>query len=127
MCLIPKGPAKTTDKDIVVYKVLLKCSDGKYYSPYQEMQYEVNKLYTVNIGYHERNIFKVDDSPIVHIVDTVIEEGLHSFTSMGFAFLRAFTINGTVFEAIIPKGATYILGTDNDIVSTQLKLIEECH
>lgn len=127
MCLVPKGPAKTTDKDIVVYKVLLKCSDGKYCSPYQEMQYEVNKLYTANIGYHERNIFEVDDSPIIHIVDTVIEEGLHSYTSRSFAFLRAFVINGTVFKAIIPKGATYILGTDNDIVSTQLKLIEECH
>lgn len=28
---------------------------------------------------------------------------------------------------LIPKGTTYVLGTDNDIVSTQLKLIEQCH
>lgn len=124
MCLIPKESAKIADKDIVVYKILLKCSNEIYLSPYRGAPYEIGKLYTANIQYHERLLDKIDECSITNIV---IEEGLHAYTSMGIAFLKAFLINGIVFEAIIPKGATYVLGTDNDIVSTQLKLIEQCH
>lgn len=124
MCLIPKESAKIADKDIVVYKVLLKYTNGTYRSPYKDAQYEIGKLYTANIQYYERLLYQVDEHPIIKLA---IGEGLHAYTSMGTAFLQAFLINGIVFEAIIPKGATYVLGTDNDIVSTQLKLIEQCH
>lgn len=124
MCLIPKESAKIADKDIVVYKILLEYTDGTYHSPYRYAPYEIGKLYTANIRYHERLAYKVDEYPITN---TVIGEGLHAYTSMDTAFLQAFIIDGIVFEAIIPKGAMYVLGTDNDIVSTQLKLIEQCH
>lgn len=124
MCLIPKESAKIADKDIVVYKILMKYTDGTYHSPYRYTPYEIGKLYTANIQYYERLLDKIDECSII---TTVIGEGLHAYTSMGAAFLQAFLINGIVFEAIIPKGATYVLGTDNDIVSTQLKLIEQCH
>lgn len=124
MCLIPKESAKIADKDIVVYRILMKYTDGTYHSPYKDAPYEIGKLYTANIQYYERLFYKVDEYPITQLV---IEEGLHAYTSMGTASLQAFLINGIVFEAIIPKGATYVLGTDNDIVSTQLKLIEQCH
>lgn len=125
MCLKPKESAKIADKDIVVYKVLLKYSNEIYLSPYRGAQYEIGKLYTANIQYCERLLDKIVECSIT---STVIEEGLHSYTSMSTAFLQAFLlINGIVFEAIIPKGATYVLGTNNDIVSTQLKLIEQCH
>ena len=33
MCLIPKESAKIAEKDIIVYKLLSKCSNGTYYSP----------------------------------------------------------------------------------------------
>lgn len=124
MCLILQGSAKIADKDIFVYKVLLKYSNEIYLSPYRGAQYKIGKLYTANIRYHKRLVCKVGEHPITN---TVIEEGLHAYTSMGTALLRAFLINGIVFEAIIPKGTTYALGTNNDIVSTQLKLIEQCH
>lgn len=124
MCLIPKESAKIADKDIVVYKILLKCSNEIYLSPYRGAQYEIGKLYTANIRYCKRLLDKIDECPIT---TTVIGEGLHAYISMGTASLQAFLINGIVFKAIIPKGATYVLGNDNDIVSTQLKLIEQCH
>lgn len=124
MCLIPKESAKIADKDIVVYKVLLKYSYEVYRSPYKDAQYEIGKLYTANIRYHKRLVYKVDEYPVT---TTIIEEGLHAYTFDSFAFLRAFAINGSVFKAIIPKGALYVLGTGNEIVSTQLKLIEQCH
>lgn len=124
MCLIPKESAKIADKDIVVYKVLLKYSNETYYSPYKDAIYEIGKLYTANVRYHERFVYKVDECPIT---TTLIEEGLHAYTLKGFAFLRAFVLTGVVFKAIIPRGAMYVLGTGNEIVSTQLKLIEQCH
>lgn len=124
MCLIPKESAKIADKDIIVYKVLLKYSNETYYSPYRDVPYEIGKLYTANIRYRERPVYKIEEYPVT---TTVIEEGLHAHTSKGFAFLRAFSIIGSVFKGVIPKGALYVLGTGNDIVSTQLKLIEECH
>lgn len=124
MCLILKESAKIADKDIVVYKILLKYSDGTYRSPYRGAQYEIGKLHTADIQYHKRLLDKVDEHPITK---TVIEEGLHAYTSIGSAFLRAFFLDGIVVKAIIPRGATYVIGTDDDIVSTQLKLIEECH
>lgn len=123
MCLIPKESAKIAEKDIVVYKLLGKCSNGAYYSPWRDAPYEIGKLYTANIRYHERLVYEVDEYPVT---TTIIEEGLHAYTSKNFAFLRAFSIIGSVFKAIIPKGAMYVLGKDNEIVSTQLKLIEEC-
>lgn len=124
MCLIPKESAKIADKDIVVYKVLLKYSNEIYLSPYRGAQYKIGKLYTANIRYRERLTYKVDGYTVT---TSVIEEGLHAYTSKSFAFLRAFSITGFVFKAIIPKEAMYVLGTENEIVSTQLKLIEQCH
>lgn len=124
MCLIPKESAKIADKDIIVYKVLLKCPNETYRSPYRDVSYEIGKLYTANIRYHERLAYKMGE---YSATTTVIEEGLHAYTLRGFAFLRAFSITGSVFKAIIPKGALYVLGTGNEIVSTQLKLIERCH
>lgn len=124
MCLIPKESAKIADKDIIVYKVLFKCSNGTLRSPYKDVPYETGKLYIANIRYRECLIHKVNEYPVT---TTTIEEGLHAYTLKDFAFLRAFSIIGVVFKAIIPRGAMYVLGIGNEIASTQLKLIEECH
>lgn len=124
MCLVPVESAKIADKDIVVYKVLLKYPNGIYRSPYKDAQYEIGKLYTANIRYHKCLIDKVDEYPITK---TIIEEGLHAYTFDGLALLRAFAINGFVFKAIIPRGALYVLGAEDEIVSTQLKLIDKIY
>lgn len=126
MCLIPIESAKIADKDIVVYKVLVK-SKWVYYSPWRDFPYEIGKLYTAIIGYHTRLAYEIDGHPIT---TTVIEEGLHAFIDHSAASLTAARISVSelsIVKGIIPRGAMYVLGAGNEIVSTQLKLIEECH
>ena len=126
MCLIPKESAKIAEEDIVVYKLLLKCLNDTYCSPWRGASYKIGKLYTANIRYHER-LYKVNDYPIK---TKVIEEGLHTYIDYSTAVIAsAFPPKPGLFvvKAIIPKGSIYVLGTRNQIVSTQLKLTEECH
>lgn len=128
MCLIPVESAKIADKDITVYKLLVKYLNGVYYSPWRDAPYEIRKLYTANIRYHERLLYKtIDEYPIAR---TIIEEGLHAFINYSTASLTAamVPVSGlSIVKGVIPKGALYVLGAGNEIVSTQLKLIEECH
>ena len=127
MCLIPKESAKIAEEDIVVYKLLGKCLNGAYYSPWRDAPYEIGKLYTANIRYHECLLNKGDEYPIK---TTIIEEGLHAYIDHSTAVLTSamVPISGLfIVKAIIPRGSMYVLGTGNEIVSTQLKLIEECH
>lgn len=127
MCLVPKESAKIAGKDIVVYKILVKYLNGVHYSPWRDAPYEIGKLYTANIRYHKRLLYKIDEYPITK---TIIGEGLHAYRSCSTAIFRStqFPQRGlSVFKAIIPKGAMYVFGIGDEIVSTQLKLIEECH
>lgn len=128
MCLIPKASAKIAEKDIVVFKILVKYLNGAYYSPWRDAPYEIEKLYTANIRYYERLLYRVDEDPIK---TTIIEEGLHAYTDYSTAIIASALLPQPgllVVKAIIPRGSMYVLGTRNEIVSTQLKLIEEiCH
>ena len=127
MCLIPKESAKIAEKDIVVYKLLGKCLNGAYYSPWRDAPYEIGKLYIANIRYHKRLSHKVDE---YLIKTTIIEEGLHAYIDYSTAVLTSAMVPTSglfVVKAIIPRGSMYVLGVGNEIVSTQLKLIEECH
>ena len=126
MCLIPKESAKIADKDIVVYKLLVKCLNGIYYSPWKNAPYKIGKLYTANIRYREHILEECN----CLISQTVIEEGLHAFINYSTAILTSamVPVSGlSIVKGVIPKGAMYVLGIGNEIVSTQLKLIEECH
>lgn len=58
MCLTPKESAKIADKDIVVYKVLLKYSDETYHSPFDGAQKYLDKEIVIkkfNIQYDSQN------------------------------------------------------------------------
>lgn len=84
-------------------------------------------MYIANIRYHERLSHKVDE---YLLKTTVIEEGLHAYIDYSTAVLTSAMVPTSrlfVVKAIIPRGSMYVLGTGNEIVSTQLKLIEECH
>lgn len=126
MCLTPKESAKIAEEDIVVYKLLSKYLNGAYYSSWKDAPYEVGKLYTAIIGYHER-LYKVDE---YLIKTTIIKEGLHAYVDRSTAVFRSMHLSVpelVIVKAIIPRGAMYVLGVEDDIVSTQLKLIEICH
>lgn len=125
MCLIPKESAKIAEEDIVVYKVLSKRLDGFYTSPFMGAVYQIGELKIANIKYDKRpSQFYYCES-----YRTIITEGLHAYTTEASAVFMSFylPIKTFVAKAIIPKGAMYVLGQGNEIVSTQLKLIEICH
>ena len=125
MCLIPKESAKIVKEDIVVYKILLRWSDRFYMSPFRGAIYQIEELKTANIKYNKQLLQFYNRE----IYGTIINEGLHAYTTKASAVFRSFHIAATtiIVKAIIPRGAMYVLGVENDIVSTQLKLIEECH
>lgn len=126
MCLIPKESAKITEKGIVVYKILVKYLNGVHYSPWRDAPYEIGKLYTANIRYRLR----IREGLNFPIREWIIEEGLHAYVDYSMAALTSVMvpISGLfIVKAIVPRGSMYVLGTGNEIVSTQLKLIEECH
>lgn len=126
MCLIPKESAKIAEKDIVVYKILVKYLNGVHYSPWRDAPYEIGKLYTANIRYKLR----IREGLNFPIREWIIEEGLHAYVDYSTAALTLVMvpISGLfIVKAIVPRDSMYVLGTGNQIVSTQLKLIEECH
>lgn len=125
MCLIPKESAKIAKEDIVVYKILVKYLDGVYYSPWRDAPYKIGKLYTANIRY--RLHVRADVNFLIR--DWIIEEGLRAYIDYSTAILKSMMVPVSglfIVKAIIPRGSMYVLGAGSEIVSTQLKLIEEC-
>lgn len=126
MCLVTywKFP-RITLKDKVVYKVLLKQSDGTLYSPFMDSEYKLNKLYKepfikqlfgTKQGLHK--IFgpfwihshQYFESAEILVDDKKTYENVH---------------NIFIFKAIIPKFTLYYEGLGG-ICSKKLKIIEEC-
>lgn len=107
MCLkIKKGEVeKTATEDIVVYKIINMHNN----SLYQGFQYKPNRLYRL------RKKLKVKRNEIY--------EGFHSYNCLVKVrdnILETF-LNPKVVKFVIPKGAKYYLGRDNDIVSTSIR------
>lgn len=104
MCLVPKHfDEKTTTRDILVYKIIQKNNK----SLFQDFQYEPNTLY--HLG-----------TKLIRIPGTFpgrINEGFHAYRGKKFVGSRL----AKCVEFIIPKGAKYYLGFDNEIVSDLIK------
>lgn len=119
MCLVLKRQSQykpcVSKKDKTVYKVLKKIKKSLY-SPYYLKKYVFNKLYK---NKSSLDIIIQDYSGCI-----VVEEGLHSFTTLKAAKdrIRSPFLSGEliIVEGIIPKGSQYILGKDSEIVSNQL-------
>ena len=100
---------KIAPTDMIVYKALTRKGNGKniyYISPYMYYRYDIgDEVYrdgngpdfTFHTGWN--NEIQVND-------------GLHAFVD----FRSARGLGPTVGMFVIPKGSSYILGTDNDIV-----------
>lgn len=114
MCLqtYRKNPY-TANKNIVVYKILLKSFFGKIVSPYWDFVYKLRTLYSTSLSVRQ-SLY----SNKLYLID----EGLHAYTSIDKAekeiisFKRAY-----IYRCIIPKGSLYYINKkDNEIVSNQL-------
>ena len=106
--------AKTAKTDITCYKVLKVFLGIELESPYYEFKYVLNE-----------KVFSE-----IHVTDlSKILKGLHSYSNKKMAtHERAewYYPNFRVFEAVIPKGATYYYNPDaQEYVSDQI-IITEC-
>lgn len=118
MCLIvEKGTNKRkAESDILVYKCLDNYCTNYYTTPYQNVPvYFKNGKCVMNTPHfsYERNGNR-----------TIIKEGIHSYYRRIKAEYVELSYNhcfGTkMYYAIIPKGTEYYIGTNEDIVSTEL-------
>lgn len=102
-----KSP-KIAKKDIIVYKKLDRC-DGKIgYSPFYGHKYEKGMHYYQD-GKRPFSISIENDYGMWIIY---INRGLHAYTKK--------VLGGTIKKMVVPKGAKYFLGSNNDIVADQL-------
>lgn len=113
MCLNIKGSREPliAKKDILVYKRLER-NYGVYETPYQDT--------IVNIGSRGTRMKAELD-----IRGYSVYAGIHAYIDKKSVIRMAEKIldsNTVIIEAIIPKGAKYLIGTNNDIVATEMKL-----
>ena len=108
---------KKAKEDIITYKVVYKKSKG-YFTPIYN--------YKLNIGNHVYQYgkkFGIRVAKYCHEVD--IEEGLHSYTTLKKAKIRAWK-SQTILKCKIPKGSLYLKDPRRDqIVSDNLIILEQ--
>lgn len=112
--------------DIQVYKILEKrriwiSGRIKYVSPFYNFKYKPNKVYKSRIDLDFQTRYDV----------LIIEKGLHSFTNFQHAkcchnICKLNCEPWFIFKAIIPKGSTYYVNENGEVVSNKLKIIEIC-
>lgn len=93
---------------IVVYKALDRYKN-RYESPYQAFKYDFGVLYT-------RKMRKVDSR--------YIEHGLHACITKEQAAMHMFETHSVMVFGVIPVGAQFYLGHDDEIVSNQMILFK---
>lgn len=121
MCLTVKKirhlnhKAKIAKRSIKCYKVLV-CAN--------------NKLWTPSVFHYVCTDSKelVADYIKKHTCDTIIENGIHTFSKLKTAyqycdFISSNRIVVSIFPAIIPKGTHYWIGKNNEYVSERIEFL----
>jgi len=147
MCLITKKPIKIATKDIVVYKVL----NENMVSPHFSFTYKLNKEYSSEIKFDNdwstvdkisteivkkialsKNLkvscFIVEKENLIKIGFNCYGKGRHSFKTFERAYKSVITSSydesQLIVKGIIPKGAEYIVGEDECVISNKIILTE---
>lgn len=113
MCLYPiHSKTLIAEKDIKVYKMLVKGSN-ELLSPYQDYPYKLRTLYSVKTKLNNKSL-------------NLINKGLHAYTDIIRAERQiSYGSDRVIYEAKIPKGSLYKMGSDQDIVSNQLIVLKK--
>lgn len=110
MCLYIKSGPHVATEDLKVYKALKVSQTNKgisLRSPCRNAEYNFGRI---------RRVKSLKPVGGRYMGDEAVHAGLHACTTISAAFQLSFH----VFEAVIPKGSTYYIGVDSDIVSTAL-------
>lgn len=125
MCLVSYDPAKTSDKKITVFKVLLDYG-WILTTPYMRTPIGKDKVLKAKRPFSIANYY--------HCMKVVEEEGVHAYSSLRAAIKDWEDFNGifentnitpVIYEAIIPPNTPYWIGVDEDIASTELLVKEQ--
>ena len=110
MCLVINKDSvlQQSTKDVVGYKLLYKNDDGTYYTPYQKVTVELNKLY------HEKNftdsyfrLFEKGDKK----EKTITNDAIHFYADLNSAKKEFLPNSQEIVAAVIPSGAMFVNGT----------------
>lgn len=109
MCLFTnRTKPLVASKDLVVNKELT-IRDGKYYTPYQNVEVKLNSYLTVPTS-------KTKDMSLFGY-NQINGEGIHSYTHLGVHI---------GFKAIIPKGTPFWISSDlTEVASTELYITDK--
>lgn len=116
---------QTAKKDITVYKVVELTTDYTYRSLYAYFKYELGVHYKAGVDWPEGCVY----TDLIVSNDgeypQYIYNGYHSYDSLEVANKRnndgwCDNLQTYVMECHIPKGAKYIVGTNNDIISSEI-------
>ncbi|QDJ96250.1 hypothetical protein Xoosp13_63 [Xanthomonas phage Xoo-sp13] len=113
---------KVATQPILVWKVLESATEKQAVSPYQGATWRFGVQKKVNFSFTQTGDI------------TSVGAGLHAFISKDCRSISRMVINwyhvyATVYPAVIPVGAEYFIGSNDEIVSTQLtvyKTVAEC-
>lgn len=108
-----KGKSLKAEQNILVYKVLERGFDEKYYTPYQGMP--------INFNPNDGMFFYKNTRLLRGDIAGSIANGIHSFFNDAKADALANKFyKESMHYAIIPKGSRFFIGENGDIVSTNL-------
>lgn len=131
MCLVvAKKDVKirTLTKDKIVYKILEEINSKIAMSPFQGFTYTLGRLYEQEIEFEEGNLscFDNQDSQYLSLLGDV---PFMSFTKGFHAALKKERLNDEIiyygdnqylYECTIPKGAKYVIGYTDLIISNKI-------
>lgn len=125
MSIFKKTKKYTASENIEVFKRFLKPSRENtktIITPYMYKRLYKNKLLKTKIGRIMPSILKSKKG--------FIEQGFHSYSKLSTATNKSrlhspFTGHEVICCCIIPKGAEYYIGEDDEIVSNQLIIINQ--
>lgn len=147
MCLVvlKNRPKQIAQEDIIVYKKINIKENNILCSPHQGFLYELNKLYTTEIGirpsgsldpifsdsldgcfveaYFIKRNMPLTEKLIYKYFD-IYDVGFHSYCTFERANVDRFNNDG-IFKCTIPKNSEYIEGVTDLLVSNQIIVNEE--
>lgn len=121
MCLyVLKGnkTPKIVKENITIWKRFEKYNSVILLSPYRQMKYRRNTLYTTNLGYinsYRKPKLSTKNEEIIGTINI----GFHAYINKKNALLEKYD-DETLVQCTIPKVAKYHLGDNGEIISDKI-------
>lgn len=106
---------KIAMKDITIFKIFTHCTKEDFWAPYRQYVYTPGSKHTSTL---DQTLLSDEDNRGKFYYG-IVNQGIHGYRTKAKA--RKMRDPGErIFKCTIPKGAKYIIGTNSEIVTTQL-------